>query len=830
MISRLLLLLPGRAALAPALLFSLAAPLAQADTYNLPADLVKAPFNCTLTSAPYYSCSGNIDLDKDAVLNLTAPVSLQISGSFSTDKNLLSVNNGHALTMTVGGNVSMKKDVDVAMTITVGGSVDIAKDARYLGDITAGGNITFDKDSIYYGNVTAGGYLNVGNNTYITGTCKAGATNYSGCGKKPPSSGLHHVLLSHNGSGLTCTPSSITIYACAAADAGGSCTAATTGVSGNVVALNAGGSTAATVPFSIAAGSSSTTVALSVATAGTVTLDVTAQSPSTSADATCWAGNSASCAHTFADTGFVFDVPDHVAQSEQTVSLRAVKKQAGTSTTCGAAFASVARNIVFTCSYGNPGSGTLPVSINNTALGSGTNPVCDASGKAVSLNFDATGTTSFKLLYPDSGRMTLNAAYATANISGSDSFVTAPARFVFSSTTASNALKAGVAFKTTVTAVNASGNTTPNFGKETPAETATLSLSKCLPNNATAQNGVFSGTLDAFSSGAASANNLQWSEVGKVDLVATNDDYLSSVLDISGNTAYPAAACGNSGNVGPFVPHHFDTAITTTPAFRYSGQPLATITVTARNAGGGTTQNYDSAAAYSKNVALSAVDSVTLNTASGTLNPQALASTAFTLGVATTATPVYTLPTPKTAPQTIRIRAADNDASSATTGATEATMLIRSGRLRLSNVFGSAKTDLKVPVRAEYWTGQNWSLNALDNFTAIAANTVALSPQGPSGSSISGTLTLANGQGYLNLLKPSSGSGYIDLAINLGASAQDQSCLNAHPASTGAAQVWLRSQYGACAATFDRDPSARATFGVTPPETKATVYIREMFN
>jgi MSHA biogenesis protein MshQ len=40
---------------------------------------------------------------------------------------------------------------------------------------------------------------------------------------------------------------------------------------------------------------------------------------------------------------------------------------------------------------------------------------------------------------------------------------------------------------------------------------------------------------------------------------------------------------------------------------------------------------------------------------------------------------------------------------------------------------------------------------------------------------------------------------------------------------------WLRSLNG-CANDYSRDPSARATFGVFSPESKATIHVRELFN
>jgi len=47
----------------------------------------------------------------------------------------------------------------------------------------------------------------------------------------------------------------------------------------------------------------------------------------------------------------------------------------------------------------------------------------------------------------------------------------------------------------------------------------------------------------------------------------------------------------------------------------------------------------------------------------------------------------------------------------------------------------------------------------------------------------------------------------------------------------GATAFWtsLRSQNGGCSTLWDRDPSARATFGIYSPESTKTVHARELF-
>ena len=70
----------------------------------------------------------------------------------------------------------------------------------------------------------------------------------------------------------------------------------------------------------------------------------------------------------------------------------------------------------------------------------------------------------------------------------------------------------------------------------------------------------------------------------------------------------------------------------------------------------------------------------------------------------------------------------------------------------------------------------------------------------------------------------------VDVALNLGSStATDQSCHASHPLTVGAAKPWLRAQNGSCATSADRDPAARASFGIFTPECRKTVHLRELF-
>jgi hypothetical protein len=151
---------------------------------------------------------------------------------------------------------------------------------------------------------------------------------------------------------------------------------------------------------------------------------------------------------------------------------------------------------------------------------------------------------------------------------------------------------------------------------------------------------------------------------------------------------------------------------------------------------------------------------------------------------------------------------------------------VRFGRLRLSNAFGPATGALAMPVQAQYWSGSSWVLNGADSSTTLPANAFFLTG-GPAATTTAGAVSLAGGQGTLTLTNTGS-AGSVDIAANLGTSGDDQSCLASH-GGIASSRPWLRSRNGDCAATYDRDPSARGTFGIYAPESRRAVHVREQF-
>jgi MSHA biogenesis protein MshQ len=293
--------------------------------------------------------------------------------------------------------------------------------------------------------------------------------------------------------------------------------------------------------------------------------------------------------------------------------------------------------------------------------------------------------------------------------------------------------------------------------------------------------------------------------------------------------------------LGRFTPDHFDTAVTQSciaGGFSYSGQPF-TVQVTAKNAGGSNTLNYNAATGLSKAVTLSAWDDTGTIASPGPGNvtptqpPAIIAASAFTAldpAVALVSTPAYTFTSRQTAPTKIRLRATDTDAVSSATGS-EGTTTVRSGRTSLSNAHGSELLDLPVPFRVEYWDG-SWLKNTDDTCTTgvtlaladvsvsdglVPGETCVLDSGNPG---ISGIGCTAAGIAPKRFVAPTVAA---DFRLWLKAPGIGNSgALNL----TATVPAWLQFNWKGIG---DANPSARVTFGVNAARKSPIIYMRENY-
>ena len=514
----------------------------------------------------------------------------------------------------------------------------------------------------------------------------------------------------------------------------------------------------------------------------------------------------------------------------------------------------------------DPGGGAPTIGV--LSLPSVAPPVNPASNN-LTLSF-AVGTASFNLSTTDVGKYALNLRddtrlYATGvDISGASNtittrpwlYVAVPGNPAVNTPGGAIFTSAGTNFTATVRGVlwqagqdsitpgvpnpgvNLAGNpVAPSYAWATTLS-ATIPFTPATPADAPPGAGT-AGVLNngaiaqaAFSGGSATVINLQYTEVGSFTILAVASNYLNSA-GVNLSTA--------NGVVGRFTPAYFNVVPThgcpnsVTPAnsFTYSGQPFR-VTVMPYNALGAATLNYTGALGFAKAVTISDPSGATNCPSNNCFANNGIASSAFvnvsgvvsgsTNPIAGPGSPItYTFPAKETAPLTLTLRATDSPDGVSSVGY-DATTIIRSGRVRIFNAYGSELVTLSVPLRIEYYSADGWVTNSADTCTSVAptslslSNNVAPSPVSPPTAKTIGskttTASIANspflsGDAGLSFSAPGvGGTGYVDVTANLTPNA------------------WLRFDWNGTGS--DVNPTGKATFGLYRGSPKH-IYMRERY-
>ncbi|MFH4665842.1 DUF6701 domain-containing protein [Vibrio cidicii] len=410
---------------------------------------------------------------------------------------------------------------------------------------------------------------------------------------RPIAQQIDHFRIIHTGQGVTCSAESVTILACNNADCSELFTDPVQATLSPATVSGGGGWVGGNV---INFSGGSTTVELRKNQPGSITLGVSGSSPTTKPFATtlCQTGggwSASNCSITFAESGFVIDVPDFIANSSATATIKAVKTS-DASLQCVPEFANVDKTINFWSSYISPDSlsvvGSPAVSINTEEIGKS-----QALSSEIEMTFNASGEASFTLNYLDAGKMQLNARYEGSGAEngllmvGSDQFVSFPKYLQISAsnsqsdngqcTTANTSCDvfaaAGEPFDLLVTAYGEGDVVTPNYQHSNMALTHTL----VAPVSGQA------GTLSTASYqqvpivGGTNTVEQSVSEVGVFNFTVTPPaTYL-------GSSAYTINAA-STGNIGRFIPAYFAVSPMTVALeaacsagaqpFTYLGQPF----------------------------------------------------------------------------------------------------------------------------------------------------------------------------------------------------------------------------------------------------------------
>jgi MSHA biogenesis protein MshQ len=812
---------------------------------------------------------GNITLTSTTVTSLVTSSSNTITATNSNLQGGLTSRSGITLSGgTVNGAITMTalnivRLTGVTMpTGSISGASHVYLDNSDLGSASANVNVTTGSNDIYvqggsviYGNLSAAvnsnGTVQVQNGT-VYGTCLPKSNPVNACNATPPAS-VHHYELSYASPGVTCEGEPVTIKACTNA----ACTTLYSGTTSvTLAATNSGSWTNSSPTFS--AGSASS--ALRKTTTGSSVISLSAASPTASNALVCKnsGATDSSCSISFADTGLkifatdsVSAVPNLVSGVNYTVKLRAIQ----TNTTTGACQARVQGTrtvgVAFRCL--NPATcvSGQRVSQGNVGIG-GTAASSNPSYTNVPLTFDSNGTASVPFNYSDVGQIALHAQLSLA-ASGNDPAITltAPAatpvvkpyQIRVNSVTMANAtgtnpgstssgsgfVAAGTPFRLVLDVLNSAGNLTPNFGKESNAETLKAGfVSLVYPSAGGTGSNAYLSNVSSFTAVSGSAGRfqnvqLQWLEAGSITLqgLLSDGDYLGA-----GDVGLKPA----SSTIGRFYPQHFvlsnpssaNLCGSGSAAFSYMSQPGVPLSFTleAVNTAGTRLLNYHSASyTGTAGIGLVAENNGSSHTASleGRLKGQPSPTwqqgryqfIASTLQLERGSTPdgpflnfqpgikVLAEQDSRNLESTVLNMNATTNGTCAGTACDAAKLgnelKFYYGRHRLENAYANAFQPAPVVLKAEVWNGSQFVLHSADSCSDVKP--ASLTATGTPALTVSGSNTqLSSGINPVN-------------SLLLSAPGQNGSWSLQYQAP-----VWLKYNWNTNTAG-DEDPSATALFG-----------------
>jgi MSHA biogenesis protein MshQ len=753
----------------------------------------------TITTNSPVNITGNVSASTSFTLssgstvtgNITSPT-VKLNASGVTVKGDIaasgSLDIGSGTTVTgnlTGGSLNLRASgVTVNGNVTFTGDVDMGSGDTINGDLSAHNVTTHSSGATINGNAAVNAiYLDWGASVSKTITCtgaapgapvcscvtKADSSYQPTCGA-PPVAGPHHIQISHSGSALTCQPQTVTLTACANANCTAphytAATAVTLQPGGKVFTVTGGVNSAATVEQGAQ---------------GTALL-----SSSSHAYSCVNSGDPAHpCEMKFTTSGLTVTAPNHVSMAGATVTIQALTAS-GNNQSCVPLVASKTVSIDMACTYSDPVSGTIQPKIGSTSLS------CGGGTTGVQMSFNASGIASAVLEYADAGKVNLAAGYTYSgggtafSATGNNSFIAAPKEFLIVATNAVTGVstavthdifaKASEPFTVKVSAVNALGNVTRNFGREATPESVTF-LPPTVVNPVDAGNSgtISQGQFNAFSNGVAdsksgSAGQWNFSDVGAIKLDARLTNASTYYM---GYTPLTGFVTKGTLTIARFIPDHFDTVLMTdneistlaptqtggrtmncsglvagvnpctgtSTGFIHSGQPffLKVLAYNGASPTPGLTSNY--AGSLAKPItttawtaaggAVAATGALTWSGADPKFSFTAGSGTPAAPGPSSTNLPRFTFtsayPASDILPATIYLRAIDTDNVSSLRGVSansvEAPLTVVSGRLLVANAYGSQNSPLPIDASAQYYMPSGYVFNSQVN--AVSATTVA---------------------------------------------------------------------------------------------------------
>lgn len=654
-------------------------------------------------------------------------------------------------------------------------------------------------------------------------------------------SGLHHIEIEHDGSGLTCGAETLTIKACANEDC------SNLAPNDVVVSLSSSSinSTWSQNPITITAGSSAQ-VDITNTSAESITLSAT---PSLSPEnpLVC----QPSCNLEFFDSGYVVTLDNHTACTTASLTIQAVKVGAP-NTICGSAYTGM-QSVDFTFNYANPSTGSKLPMLDNSSMA--------VAGVAQNrtLTFDTNGAATIDFEYEDAGQISIivSDAGSTGLSESTVTTVVSPAQLLIISPdansdcivgdgTCSAFTQAGAPFNLNISAACSNGVVTPNF----VMDNIPLSIDTVAP---VLGNPVSLGvnSIDFISSdnGVHTEENQTVSEVGVFTVTATppENDYFGETI-----------AASTSSNIGRFTPAYFELEIisegivSSGNPFVYSGQ-MTTATssvgklsyvivpefsIIPKALSGVTVANYtgeflklqvDDIVRVTPltDTTQLGVDSINKLGLTATLNTASLTEVdgVLTYQFAVDDHYVYTrnanaLIAPFTSDINLDISSVIDSDNIAVLDDATLTLKpygeeVRFGRWNMENSFGPETSPVGATMIVEHWNGEVFVTNSLDNHTTFdTANdfTIEDISLAPAITSVfdSGLNFFNEGKATIEFASPGEGNlGEVSLSIEV--------------------PPWLQYDWENQDNTFDENPSATITFGLYRADDRM-LHWRETFN
>jgi MSHA biogenesis protein MshQ len=813
----------------------------------------------TMTST---GAGGNIAVSFDARVNgaistaggtIVLSDRVRVTGPISTSGSPGTITLGYDTIIT--GNIS-----------TTTGSIQINDRANITGNISTTstpGNITMGYDSTINGNVSAtnGTVLlndraringdaaapNInGNQGIITGNCSGDPTPAPSCGS--------------TGTPLAVTTTAASTITASSATLNGSVTSSSSAVSAITfrygTASNTYGAPVNATPSTLAANSTS---AVSLALSGLVCGTTYFYRAAATVPAGTTQGAEMSFTTAACPSGFSAYETSVNNPAAATVANRIIKTRvAGTSanvcqangTTCDLRVAAfLASNSVAT-SYAGTVTASLEYCTNVQRVGVGVASTVSCGGTWAALGAGqpvtlASGVGTVTFGFVNNAYEVVRVRISSATVPGgpwssNDVFAIRPRSLEITATDTTsstagttrsltsgiNAHKAMAPFTLNARALVAAGSTAGNY-PGTGAGAVVKTVTTISPTGAGVVNGTL--TLGAWSgTGTQTSSTATYTEVGTVAITLEDQDYAN--VDMADSTPAERYFTSAATGVGRFTPDHFVTSATAacgTSGFSYAGlMPTAVpvfpglpgqafgVQITPHNLSNTVTLNY----AFTANTVT--LSDATASSVGSFSNNTIVANTFNTTTGIGNAQPRYAFNIKATVPTTLVVRATDNDAISSTGFETAASTVLRSGRIRLQNAYGSERLALPVPLDIQHFTAQGWTAGA-DTCTALTASNFALTFVVDAANQLAAceTALTASGSGAsttLSLSAPgANNAGWTQLTLNLGNTVVGSRCIAVGPsggAETPANLRWL--QFDWTGTGVPGNPGARANFGI----------------